>query len=381
MKVKHPLQIVLVFNTRGPFSREVLAGVGSYVKARKLDWRMSICNALPDSLENVAGLILDTESVSPALVKVPAHVPCVYVAPARTAAPHGTVPLVFPDNAALVAEAVGHLQETSATRIAFYSRPRYQDQPWAQERVEAFRQLLGPQADVWQGGDAPANSSEETLKTLAWIKRLGFRTGIVAVNDSSARELLGLCQQLGRDVPQDISIVGIDHDPLVAALSPIAVSSVRQPHERIGQTAAELLHQRIQKPGEAIPPYTPIAPGGVHLASSSGKTPGTLQAALAFIRQNLAQSIKSQQVADHVGVSRATLERLFLKQLGSSVHDEIFHQRIALAQKLLRSAEMPTAEVAKQSGFKTVQYMHYVFKKEFGVSPREFADAQPAPEI
>lgn len=380
MKVKHPLQIVLVFNTRGPFSREVLAGVGAYVKLRKLDWRMTICSALPDSLENVAGLILDTESVYPASLAPLERVPCVYVAPARTAAPHDAVPLVFPDNAALVAEAVGHLQETSITRMAFYSRPRYRDQPWARERVEAFRQQLGPKADIWQGGDAPANSEEETLKTLAWIKRLVFRTGIVAVNDSSARELLALCQQLGRDIPQDISIVGIDHDPLVAALSPIAFSSVRQPHDRIGQTAAELLHRLIQKPDEAVSPYTPIAPGGMHLANSSGKPTGTLQAALVFIRQNLGQSIKSQQVADHVGVSRATLERLFLKQLGCSVHDEIFHQRIARAKKLLQGGEMPTADVARLSGFKTAQYMHYVFKKEFGASPKAFAEGDPASE-
>ncbi|WP_018607408.1 substrate-binding domain-containing protein [Uliginosibacterium gangwonense] len=373
MKVKRPLQIILVFNTRGPFSREVLAGVGAYVKSRKLDWRMTICNALAGSLDGADGYILDTESVHPEMSAMPGNVPCVYVAPALTAAPQSAVPLVYPDNAALVAEAVGHLRETSATRMAFYSRPRYREQPWAQERIAAFRQLLGPQADIWQGGDAPANSAEEALKTMAWIRRLGFRTGIVAVNDSSARELLSLCQQLGRDIPQDISIVGIDHDPLVAALSPIDFSSVRQPHDRIGQTAAELLHRRIQMPDEATPMYTPIAPEGLHLANSSGKAPGTLYAALGFIRQNLGQSIKSQQVADHVGVSRATLERLFLKQLESTVHDEIFRQRIALAKTLLRSGDMATADVARQSGFKTAQYMHYVFKKEFGTSPKEFA--------
>ena len=93
-----------------------------------------------------------------------------------------------------------------------------------------------------------------------------------------------------------------------------------------------------------------------------------------FIRQYACQGIKTEQVADYVGISRSSLESYFRQELGRSVHDEILHIKLKAAKTILETEECNIADVAVSCGFTSIQYMHAVFKRELGCTPRKYQE-------
>ena len=72
-------------------------------------------------------------------------------------------------------------------------------------------------------------------------------TAVVCYNDSLAVELLGFCKQQGRNVPDDLSIVGID-DSKLAKICEIPLTSVQHPKQLLGETAATILLEQMSNP-------------------------------------------------------------------------------------------------------------------------------------
>ncbi len=72
-------------------------------------------------------------------------------------------------------------------------------------------------------------------------------TAIFYSCDALARAGYRTLAQLGLRVPQDVSVVGFDDDPLAEWLTP-ALTTVRQPFQELGRSAMELLTQRMVNP-------------------------------------------------------------------------------------------------------------------------------------
>jgi LacI family transcriptional regulator len=54
------------------------------------------------------------------------------------------------------------------------------------------------------------------------------------------------------------------------------------------------------------------------------------------------------------------------------VHDEILRFKLEAAAAQLQDREVGIAEVAARCGFTSAQYLHAVFRREFGCTPREY---------
>ncbi|MEV4754864.1 substrate-binding domain-containing protein [Micromonospora sp. NPDC049559] len=140
--------------------------------------------------------------------------------------------------------AVRHLVEAGHRRLAFVGGP------WRLEQVrdryhgglkalqeaglgaEHLRRLDIPSPTVAAGRDA--------VSRLLGLPRAARPTAVFCANDLIALGMLqGLTRQQVR-VPEDIALVGYD-DIEFAAAAAVPLSSVRQPRQRLGQTAAELL--------------------------------------------------------------------------------------------------------------------------------------------
>jgi LacI family transcriptional regulator len=369
--------IVLILDPGLTFHREIIAGIGSFSQAAGLKWVFEIESNILKALSSAntpAGFIVDASAAAEVdlLVSMGKH-PVVCVSSGVSSPCPAAIAQVASDNAALIDAAIQHLRDAGITHFAFYAKPKYQEAVWAVERRMAFQAQIAKPVGVLHTGDG---NDAEALQ--AWLVQLPPRTGIVAVNDSSARLILHACNNLGRVVPDDIAIVGIDNDPLVASLAPLPISSVIQGSHEMGRKAAELLHacMRDKNPN---PERFAIPPKGVHPAATSPKTSPELRDALEYIARHAVNGIKAEQVADHLGMSRTTLERLFREHLGYTAHDELLRTRMEQAKQLLLSRTLSTAEVARQCGFRTQQYMHVVFKRELGLSPGEFVEQSVAP--
>ncbi len=71
--------------------------------------------------------------------------------------------------------------------------------------------------------------------------------GIVCANDRTAGSVMHSLRRVGRRVPADVRIVGID-DVEYARLLPVPLTTLRQPTRQIGEVALHVMLQRIARP-------------------------------------------------------------------------------------------------------------------------------------
>nr|WP_231993502.1 substrate-binding domain-containing protein [Pseudomonas syringae] len=288
------------------------------------------------------------------------------------------IPYVATDNHALIKAAYEHLIVAGLTRFACFSLPEAQANRWAKEREQAFRRLLqrdGLHAEVYRGLGTSAPLWDSAVEQqIAWLQSLPKPIGIIAVTDARARQLLQACLTAGIVVPEQVALIGIDNDPLTRTLTRVPLSSVVQGTDTMGRTAARLLHQMLHgMPSSGT--HILIPPDAVNVQASSLHQPlgdPYVMQALLFIRQYACQGIKTAQVAAYVGVSRSSLEAHFRRVRGCSVHDEILRFKLAAAAHGLQNTDCAIADIARECGFRSAQYLHTVFRREFGCTPREY---------
>lgn len=75
-------------------------------------------------------------------------------------------------------------------------------------------------------------------------------------------------------------------------------------------------------------------------------------------------------------MSRSSLESYFRRELGYTVHQEILNFKLEKAREMLVTGDTPTSDIAIRCGFTSLQYMHAVFKRELGCTPREYAERE-----
>lgn len=85
-------------------------------------------------------------------------------------------------------------------------------------------------------------SSESRIMEL-----LKSSTAVVCYNDKLAVELMDFCRSKGIRVPRDISIIGID-DARIATLCDVQLTTVRHPHQLMGEKAAQIMLELINSP-------------------------------------------------------------------------------------------------------------------------------------
>lgn len=376
-------RVALLFNANKIFDRDVIAGIASHLASTRARWDVFLEEDFRLRLGGIEhwqgdGIIADFDdpSVAAALARSPLPVVAVGASYAAAADYPAGVPYVATDNAGLIAVAYQHLIDAGLVRFAMFSLPASAGARWAQEREQAFCALLRRDnlaADIYRGHSTSAASWQDaSAQQIAWLRALPKPIGIIAVTDARARQLLQACSLAGIAVPEQVALVGIDNDPLAHMLARIPLSSVIQGGQEIGRRAARLLDQMLHgaHPGAL---RLLVAPAGINAQASSRHQPARhphVMRARHFIRQYACQGIKTGQVADYVGISRSCLEAHFRDERQCSVHDEILRFKLEAATAMLAAADASIAEVALRCGFTSVQYMHAVFKRELGCTPR-----------
>ena len=98
-----------------------------------------------------------------------------------------------------------------------------------------------------------------------------------------------------------------------------------------------------------------------------------LEKVMAVINKNFGNSdLSVDKIADEVGISRVHLHRKMKELTGQTPHDFIRNIRLKKAATLLSSGDMNVSEVMYACGFSNAASFSTVFKKLYGVSPREY---------
>lgn len=395
-------RIALLFNANKIFDREVIEGIAAYLSSTRSSWDLFLEEDFRLRLPGIEdwqgdGVIADFDDPAVAAALARSRIPVVAVGGSYEnvdAYPSG-VPYVATDNFKLIKLAYEHLIEAGLRHFALFSLPEAQENRWAQERENAFRSLMRRdrlEAEVFRGQGTSAPSWDEAVQQqINWLHSLPKPCGIIAVTDARARQLMQACMIAGIEVPEQVALIGIDNDPLARMLTRIPLSSVIQGAQEMGRAAAHLLDQMLHGVRLANTRIL-VPPAGINVLASSKHEPAKhphVMRARHFIRQYACQGIKTGQVADYVGISRSSLESYFRQELGCSVHDEILRFRLDAAIAILGRGDCNLANVALSCGFTSSQYMHSVFKRELGCTPRAYqdlalqgqAETAPAPQF
>jgi LacI family transcriptional regulator len=145
--------------------------------------------------------------------------------------------------------ALNHLKNLGHERIAFMKgNPVSSD---AKDRWEAISRVsdqlgitIDPELTVQIDVDDPTPALGYPFAKELLSRRKPF-TALFAYNDISAIGAIRALAEQGLRVPQDVSVLGFDDIPGAAFNSP-SLTTVRQPLNRMGDTAAQCLLDRIE---------------------------------------------------------------------------------------------------------------------------------------
>jgi LacI family transcriptional regulator len=150
------------------------------------------------------------------------------------------------DNVSAARMAVEHLIRLGHTRIATITGPLTMSH--GEDRLAGYRQALEAhqlavdERLIVEGDYTEAGGSLGAQRLLP-----ASPTAIFVASDVMAIGALKALRDAGLRVPQDVALVGFDDVPIAAAIEP-ALTTVRQPIERLGSMAADLLLNLLANP-------------------------------------------------------------------------------------------------------------------------------------
>jgi LacI family transcriptional regulator len=91
-----------------------------------------------------------------------------------------------------------------------------------------------------------------------------------------------------------------------------------------------------------------------------------------FRRERAASGANVYDVLRAVPMARTALERRFKAALGTTPHAHLSMLRMERVEELLVGTTLPVGEVVAATGFENPEYLSAMFRRECGLSPREF---------
>lgn len=266
--------VALVPNLGNPFFAKILSGMGQELSAAgyyllvgdtmEAGGRHRALDRFLDPSRADGIILLDGQVTLDDLRALPDAPPVVMACEWIEGA---ALPRVVLDNAAGAGMAARHLLDLGHRRIGWIGGP--EGNVLHLSRLAGLRRALPDLAEGYVGDfslQAGARAGAE------WLARdpAARATGIAAFSDEMAAGFMAELQRAGVSIPAEVSVVGFDGIDWVAHL-PTPLTTVRQPKQDLGRTAARTLLARIR--GETIPVETVLQPE-LLVRASTGPEPG-----------------------------------------------------------------------------------------------------------
>lgn len=389
-RLKH---VALLVETTGAYGRGLLQGIAKYNREHG-NWsnyfRPHALNDSPPAWLRTwkgDGMLVRVETPEMFELVRRCRVPAVNL---RGSLKAPALPYVGMDNRQIAAVALAHLRDRGIRHFAVCGRAGTRN-PALIERCEHFRELV-EQGDAANGSAAGAGGGvcyifppivsrrtamtweQEQDQLVEWVRSLPKPVGIFGCNDERGLQVLDACRRIGVTVPDEVAVIGVDNDPSICDLTIPPLSSIDPNAEAIGYEAAALLDRMMA--GEAAPTEPiKLAPRGVVTRQSTdviASDDEEVGRALSYVREHACSGLQVVDVLGHMAMSRASLQQRMKQVVGRTIHQEIQRVRLAKVKDLLAMSEMTIKQVARESGFASVQYMTRVFRAVTGETPARY---------
>ena len=364
--------IVLFFQSTSEKSwKDKLTGVYAY--AEKAGWQIQVIEATSSTETirevlrkwNPIGCLVDRGMQNS---KPPLHffknTPVVFLDP-NPAYAHNCTSLIH-NSSASIKIAVDEMLRLKLPRLAYvaWNKTCF----WDQERKNAFIRSAKT-----NGFESYSFSLSDKIEEK--LIQLPKPSGVICANDLTAQKVISESLRAGYDIPDDLAIIGIDNDEFICEHTSPTLTSVDPGFIQAGYHLAELLHQRILDP--KLPhKHETYGPLSLVRRESSRWAPFAdvrAREAIEFIHRNFAgPSLTVSRVVETMGCSRSLADILFRKTTGTSIMAEILRIRIENACKLLRNPRQKITAIASLCGYRSEPFFKRVFKRETGLTMREW---------
>lgn len=102
------------------------------------------------------------------------------------------------------------------------------------------------------------------------------------------------------------------------------------------------------------------------------RTNSYIQKTLDYINARLTQSIKIDDIANHISLNKHYLCHLFRSSTGTTINGYIATRRLYLAKDLLAGTNYSIEYIALKVGYSGYSSFSQAFKRQFGISPKKY---------
>ena len=296
--------------------------------------------------------------------------------------PELQTPSITMDHYAIGELAARHLLERNFRRFGYYGPS---DLLFAQLRRNGFCAAIknaGGELKVLEvqtvDHDARQNIDDQEHRIDNWLRDLQPPVGILASSDLRASMVLEACQRLHLRVPDDVSVVGVDNDPMVCDFCDPPLTSISRNDYQVGYEAAVLLDQLLL--GNP-PPEKPvrIPPAGIVERRSSDTVAVEdpyVSEAIQYMREHVQDHFGVEELLRQLPLSRRSLEYRFRACLGRSPYDYLNQIRVDQAKRLLSDPHRSSlTKIAMDCGFGDLRRFRIVFQRLVAANPAEYRQA------
>lgn len=98
----------------------------------------------------------------------------------------------------------------------------------------------------------------------------------------------------------------------------------------------------------------------------------TIRKAVAYIMENFANPLTLSEVAEQVNLNERYFSDLFCKKMGVNFKTFLNETRLSNAARYLHDSKLPITDICYMCGYGSLSNFNRMFKRHYGISPREY---------
>ena len=276
-------------------------------------------------------------------------------------------PCVTHDSVATAKVAARELLSLKLTAYAYvpWPEPRF----WSEDREKGFSEALRLNGHGYArfNGKAKSSNIRALQKELgAWLKGLPKPVGIFAANDFMSAQVAAAASRAGLNIPEDITLVGVDNDELLCENTNPTLSSVMPDFHSAGEKAAAMLARLMANP-KCRPTAETFGPLRLVRRSSSNRSKRIdreVLSALDLIRREACNGLRARDVFACFPCTRRMAEIRFRAATGKSPLEAIQEVRRAKAEELLKDPTRDRTAIANLCGYSSANALANFLRRD-----------------
>lgn len=118
--------------------------------------------------------------------------------------------------------------------------------------------------------------------------------------------------------------------------------------------------------------YALMSHSSISQGNKTDKNLDKIKSILKYIETNYQQNISIEEISDVCGFSTSHFMKFFKNNMGTSFVNYLNDYRLSMASRMLVSSQDNIIDIAADCGYDNLSYFNRIFKKKYGLTPKEY---------